>query len=87
MATSVSTLDQRQTPQSQPQPAVDGLGGGMGNGNGQADDAKYLIANRFLGTLLQEIVIDTALFAHSLTTRQRKCRGEMEGGCPVCWTR
>lgn len=80
MATSLSAVDQ--TPQ--PHVSVDGLGGASG---ANPEDAKYLIANRFLATLLQEIVIDTALYAHSLTTRQKKCRGSLEGGCPVCRSR
>ncbi|MCO5590571.1 hypothetical protein L7F22_044542 [Adiantum nelumboides] len=56
MATSLSAVDQ--TPQ--PHVSVDGLGGASG---ANPEDAKYLIANRFLATLLQEIVIDTALYA------------------------
>lgn len=48
------------------------------------DDPKYAIASKFLSTMLQEVVIDTALLIHTQTIRQRRSEGKIPGGCPVC---
>jgi hypothetical protein len=51
------------------------------------DDPKYAIATSFLATMLNEVVIDTALLIHKSVTRKRRSEGTIKGGCPVCKTR